>query len=100
MLKVTVLGCGPSGGVPFIGCTCKTCTSTDPRNKRTRASIAISSGDATVLVDTSPDMRAQCLRSGITKIDAIIYTHTHADHLHGIDDTRSFNHTKNGPIDT
>ncbi len=100
MLKVTVLGCGSSGGVPVIGCKCPVCISPNPKNKRTRASILIESQGTTILVDTSPDMRMQCLANNIGKVDAIIYTHAHADHLHGIDDVRSFNFAKNAPVDT
>lgn len=98
MLKVTVLGCGSSGGVPILGCNCAVCLSSNPKNKRTRVSILVQSATTSILVDTSPDMREQCLRENITKIDAIIYTHAHADHLHGIDDLRSFNYAVNAPI--
>lgn len=98
MIKVTVLGCGASGGVPLLGCDCPVCTSSDPRNNRTRVSIVVQSATTSLLIDTSPDMRAQCLRHGIRKIDAVLYTHAHADHLHGIDDLRSFNFAKNAPL--
>lgn len=98
MLKITVLGCGSSGGVPILGCDCLVCRSANPKNKRTRVSIVVQSATTTILVDTSPDMRGQCLREGITKIDAVIYTHAHADHLHGIDDLRSFNYAVDAPI--
>lgn len=100
MLKITVLGCGSSSGVPILGCDCKVCRSATSENKRTRVSILVQSQTTTLLIDTSPDMRAQCLREGIKRIDAIIYTHAHADHLHGIDDVRSFNYSKDGPLDT
>jgi phosphoribosyl 1,2-cyclic phosphate phosphodiesterase len=100
MLKVTVLGCGSSGGVPLMGCTCPVCLSDNPRNNRTRASILVEMECTAILIDTSPDMRTQCLRENISKVDAIIYTHAHADHLHGIDDVRTFNYTKNSAIDT
>lgn len=99
MLKVKVLGCGPSNGVPFIGCNCAVCTSDNPRNKRLRSSILLEAGGKKVLVDTSPDLRQQCLREGISTVDAIIFTHPHADHLHGIDETRCFNYLRNSPID-
>ncbi len=98
-MKITILGCGASSGVPLIGCDCPVCTSADPKNRRTRVSVAITRGDTTVLVDTSPDMREQCLRHNISRVNGIVYTHAHADHLHGIDDTRSFNHVRNSPID-
>jgi phosphoribosyl 1,2-cyclic phosphate phosphodiesterase len=97
-MKVTVLGCGASGGVPLIGCKCPVCLSDNPKNTRTRASIFIESEGTRVLVDTGPDMREQCLRHDICKVDAIIYTHAHADHLHGIDDIRSFNYANNAPV--
>jgi phosphoribosyl 1,2-cyclic phosphate phosphodiesterase len=100
MLKVTVLGCGSSGGVPFVGCKCPVCTSTNPKNKRTRVSILVESPTTSILVDTSPDLRSQCLNNGITRADNIIFTHAHADHVHGIDDVRSFNFAKNAPLDT
>lgn len=100
MLKITVLGCGASGGVPVLGCDCEVCKSSNPKNKRSRVSILIQSATTTILVDTSPDLREQCLREGIKKIDAIIYTHGHADHLHGIDDVRSFNYAIDAALPT
>ncbi|MFM9891021.1 MAG: MBL fold metallo-hydrolase [Rickettsiales bacterium] len=90
-MKVTVLGCGPSGGVPLIGCQCAVCQGSNLRNNRTRASILIELGDAKLLVDTSPDLRQQALRQDLSHLDAVLYTHAHADHTHGIDDLRSFN---------
>jgi phosphoribosyl 1,2-cyclic phosphate phosphodiesterase len=91
MMQLTILGAGSSAGTPVIGCQCKTCTSTNPRNNRTRCSsiITLDSGE-NILIDTGPDLRIQALREGVTRIDAVLYTHTHADHLHGIDDLRSF----------
>jgi len=97
-LTVTILGCGPSGGVPLIGCHCATCRSDNPKNNRTRASILIELDTTRVLVDTSPDLRHQALREGFKTVDGILYTHAHADHCHGIDDARSFNFHRNGPI--
>jgi len=86
-----MLGAGSSAGTPVIGCRCATCTSTDSRNKRTRCSAAVVlSTGKTILIDTGPDLRQQALREGLSRIDAVLYTHTHADHLHGIDDLRSF----------
>ncbi|MGB4811112.1 MAG: MBL fold metallo-hydrolase [Methylophilaceae bacterium] len=90
-MQLTVLGVGSSAGTPMIGCQCATCTSTDPRNKRTRCSSVITLANGKViLIDTGPDLRLQSLREGLTRVDAVLYTHTHADHIHGIDDLRSF----------
>lgn len=90
-MLVTMLGVGSSAGTPMIGCTCKTCTSLDARNQRTRCSSLITLDNGkNILIDTGPDLRQQALREGLTHIDAVLYTHTHADHLHGIDDLRSF----------
>jgi len=86
-----MLGVGSSAGTPVIGCDCATCMSDNSRNKRTRCSSAvIMPGGEVVLIDTGPDLRSQALREGITRVDAVLYTHTHADHIHGIDDLRSF----------
>jgi phosphoribosyl 1,2-cyclic phosphate phosphodiesterase len=98
-MKVHVLGCGASGGVPLIGCTCDVCTSRDPRNKRSRVSIVVEDRGSRVLVDASPDLRQQFLATGLTTVDAAILTHAHADHLHGIDDLRSINWLRKGPLD-
>jgi phosphoribosyl 1,2-cyclic phosphate phosphodiesterase len=97
-LTITMLGCGASGGVPLVGCECEVCRSPDARNLRSRASILVSDGTTTVLIDTSPDLRQQALRHGIRQVDAIFYTHDHADHTHGIDDIRSFNFYGGGAI--
>ena len=90
-MQLTMLGVGSSAGTPTIGCQCETCLSTDLRNKRTRCSAAITldSGEV-ILIDTGPDLRHQSLREGLNRVDAVLYTHTHADHLHGIDDLRGF----------
>lgn len=90
-MKVTVLGCSESSGTPRIGCECEVCTSANPKNKRSRVSILVEEGDTRLLVDTSPDLRMQALREGIKTVDAVLYTHAHSDHVHGIDDVRSFN---------
>ncbi len=90
-MKVTVLGCGPSTGVPAIGPDWGACDPGDPRNRRRRASILIESRGKTVLIDTSPDLREQLLDAGVRRLDAVILTHAHADHLHGIDDLRGVN---------
>lgn len=90
-MQLTMLGVGSSSGTPTIGCQCATCTSTDLRNNRTRCSSVIKLDNGKViLIDTGPDLRQQALREGLTHIDAVLYTHTHADHLHGIDDLRGF----------
>ena len=86
--EITILGSGTSMGVPSIGCTCRVCTSTDPHDKRTRPSIAIAWQDHRVVIDTGPDFRMQALREGIDRIDAVLYTHSHADHILGLDDLR------------
>lgn len=99
-MRVTILGCGASSGVPVIGCKCAVCTSENPKNQRTRVSIFVEFDDGfRLLVDTSPDLRQQALANGITTVDAIIYTHTHADHIHGIDDVRYFNMNRDSEID-
>ncbi len=97
-LKITVLGSGTSMGVPTIGCRCAVCTSDDPRDKRLRPSILVRRGDASVLVDTTPDFRQQALRAGIERLDAILFTHSHADHIMGLDDVRPFNFRQKGAI--
>jgi phosphoribosyl 1,2-cyclic phosphate phosphodiesterase len=98
-VRVTILGCGGSGGVPVIGCRCATCLSPDRRNRRTRVSIVIETGGARLLVDAAPDLRQQLLATGITLVDAVVLTHAHADHIHGIDDLRAFNYQRNAPLE-
>jgi len=93
---LTVLGSGTSMGVPTIGCRCAVCHSTDPRDKRTRPSVLLqfvdpSAHPRTVLIDTSPDFRAQALREDIDRVDAVLFTHGHADHILGLDDIRAYN---------
>lgn len=85
---LTFLGSGTSMGVPTLGCGCAVCTSTDPHNRRTRPSVRIAYADRTVLIDTGPDFHAQALREGIRRLDAVLYTHGHADHILGMDDLR------------
>ncbi|HEV2696784.1 MAG TPA: MBL fold metallo-hydrolase [Terriglobales bacterium] len=94
---LTVLGSGTSMGVPTIGCDCAVCHSTDPRDRRTRPSVLIEYNSRAVLIDTTPDFREQAIRENIRKLDAVLYTHTHADHILGIDDLRplSFLHKPN-----
>ena len=92
MLDITILGSGTSTGVPLIGCDCEVCTSTNPKNKRLRTSIKISSATTTVVIDTTPDFRYQMLRTNTTQIDAVVFTHPHRDHYAGLDDIRPFNY--------
>lgn len=89
-MRLTLLGTGTSMGVPQIGCDCRVCRSSDPRDRRGRASALIEHGDTTLLIDTPPELRLQLLGSGVQRLDAVLYTHHHADHIHGIDDLRSF----------
>lgn len=89
-MKLTFLGTGTSVGVPTIGCTCRVCSSTDPHDKRLRASVLVESGDTRVLVDCGPDFRQQMLGREFKKIDAVLLTHEHYDHVGGIDDLRPF----------
>ena len=97
--RVTFLGTGTSHGVPMIGCECPVCTSTDPRDQRARPSILVEFEDGfTALVDTSPDLRQQALRFRFRRVDAVLFTHPHADHLLGLDDTRRFNHIQKTAI--
>ncbi len=97
-MKVTFLGTGTSAGIPVIGCNCDTCTSSNPKNKRFRTSIAVENNGRVILVDTSTDLRIQALTFGLRRIDSVFFTHHHADHTHGIDDLRPFNIIKGEPI--
>jgi len=90
---ITVLGSGTSSGIPTISCQCPTCTSSDSKDKRLRTSLLVESDRTTVLIDTSPDFRQQMLINKIAKIDAVVYTHSHFDHICGFDDLRAFNYT-------
>src|SRR3981081_3136754 len=90
-LKITVLGSGTSMGVPTLGCPCRVCHSSDPHDKRLRPSLLISRGGQNVVIDTTPDFRQQALRIGLDRLDAILLTHGHADHILGFDDIRPFN---------
>jgi phosphoribosyl 1,2-cyclic phosphate phosphodiesterase len=89
---ITFLGTGTSQGVPFIGCTCAICTSTNAKDKRLRSSIWINSEESSVILDTGPDFRYQMLRAGVRKIDGVVYTHGHKDHVAGLDDIRAYNY--------
>lgn len=97
-MKLTVLGCGTSTGVPVIGCHCAVCSSTDRKNRRTRSSLLIQTQGRNILIDTSTDLRAQSLSNGLERIDAVLLTHPHADHIHGIDELRAFNLAQKGTI--
>ena len=96
--KLTFLGTGTSQGVPMIGCGCEVCRSTDPRDKRLRASVLVEHEGQTILVDAGPDFRQQMLRADVKKIDALLLTHKHYDHLIGIDDLRPYTRDKELPI--
>ena len=98
-MKITILGCGASGGVPVISTGWGNCDPTNPRNRRRRPSILVEEGGQTILVDTSPDLRAQLLDAQVRRLDAILFTHAHADHVHVIDDLREVNRAMNGPLD-
>jgi phosphoribosyl 1,2-cyclic phosphate phosphodiesterase len=95
---LTFLGTGTSVGVPVIGCICEVCNSTDPHNNRTRASLFISTPETQILIDSGPDLREQALRENITNIDAVLYTHSHLDHVVGFDELRAFCWGKKEPL--
>jgi phosphoribosyl 1,2-cyclic phosphate phosphodiesterase len=97
-VNVTFLGTGTSTGVPVPTCTCAVCRSTDPRDTRLRPSVLLRWDDVTVLVDTSTDLRQQALRHGLMSLDAVLYTHAHADHIFGLDDLRMFNWRRGGAL--
>jgi len=97
-VRVILLGTGTSHGIPMIGCDCAVCTSSDSRDKRTRPGIYIRTGQGGVLIDTPPELRLQCIRSGVRRVDAVLYTHHHADHIAGLDDLRQFCSRASGPI--
>jgi phosphoribosyl 1,2-cyclic phosphate phosphodiesterase len=97
-LRITVLGSGTSAGVPTIGCDCDVCQSTDPRDKRLRPSVFVQYNGGGVLIDTTPDFRMQALNNGLQRVDAILFTHAHADHVMGLDDIRPFNFRQKGAI--
>jgi len=96
-MKLTFLGTGTSFGVPVIGCDCAACTSSDPRDRRTRHGAVVETEEGRLLVDTPPELRLQLLSAGIDSIDAVWFTHVHADHIHGIDDVRVFT-VRNGDM--
>ncbi len=98
-MELTFLGTGTSGGVPLIGCQCRVCKSTDPRDKRLRTSALLRTKDLTIVIDCGPDFRQQMLREDVRHLDAILMTHAHKDHTGGIDDIRSFNFINRRAVD-
>jgi phosphoribosyl 1,2-cyclic phosphate phosphodiesterase len=97
-LKITFLGTGTSGGVPMIACSCDICCSVDLKDKRLRSSILVESDTTTLVVDTTPDFRTQMLNAKVKKLDAVIYTHPHKDHVAGLDDVKAFNYFHQQPM--
>lgn len=97
-MRVTFLGTGTSVGVPVIGCQCRVCTSEDPRNRRLRQSVWVREGETSLLIDAAVDLRAQALKHGLRRVDAIFLTHAHADHILGLDETRVFAYWQRRPV--
>jgi phosphoribosyl 1,2-cyclic phosphate phosphodiesterase len=97
-MRLTFLGTGTSQGIPMIGCGCRTCRSTDPRDKRLRTSAMVEASGATLVIDAGPDFRAQMLRENVKRVDAILLTHEHTDHIGGLDDVRAFNYFMRRPM--
>ena len=98
-LAITFLGTGTSSGVPMIACGCEVCTSTDSQDKRLRSSILVQSADTTLVVDSGPDFRCQMLRKNVKKLDAVVFTHPHKDHIAGLDDVRAYNFFLHKPME-
>ena len=98
-MKITFLGTGTSQGVPVIGCGCRACKSLDERDKRLRSSVLVEQRDQLVVIDTGPDFRQQMLRTGLRRLNAVLYTHEHRDHISGLDDIRAFNYLQKSPMD-
>ena len=94
-IKITLLGTGTSQGIPIIGCDCEVCLSSDTKDQRLRTSVLVSEGGKNVVIDTGPDFRQQMLRSGVRRLDGVIITHEHNDHIIGLDDIRPFNFRQN-----
>jgi phosphoribosyl 1,2-cyclic phosphate phosphodiesterase len=97
-MEVTILGCGTSSGVPRVGNDWGQCDPANPKNRRRRVSILVTHGDTRILVDTGPDLREQLLDAEVTAVDAVIWTHDHADHCHGLDDLRQLYHARGRPV--
>jgi len=98
-VTITFLGTGTSGGVPMIGCNCYVCTSPEEKDKRLRSSILVQSATTTLVVDTTPDFRTQMLRENVKKLDAVIFTHPHKDHVAGLDDIKAYNYFQQKPME-
>lgn len=97
--KVTILGSGTSSGVPMIACDCEVCLSSNPKDKRLRSSILVETNSTRIVIDTTPDFRYQMLRAKVKTLNAVVYTHSHKDHVAGLDDIRAFNYFQRQPID-
>jgi phosphoribosyl 1,2-cyclic phosphate phosphodiesterase len=97
-VRLTFLGTGTSFGIPQIGCRCAVCTSPDPRDRRNRTAVVVQADGATILVDTPPELRLAMLRAGVGSVDAVLYTHDHADHTHGIDELRALSGRHRGTV--
>jgi phosphoribosyl 1,2-cyclic phosphate phosphodiesterase len=97
-MRLTFLGTGTSFGVPQIGCECAVCRSADPRDRRNRSGALVEAGGSAILIDTPPELRLQLIASGVTRVDAVMYTHEHADHINGIDDLRMFSVRRRRPL--
>ena len=97
-LKITFLGTGTSSGVPMIGCPCAVCASPDEEDKRLRSSILVESSTTTIVIDTTPDFRFQMLRQHVNKLDAVLFTHPHKDHIAGLDDIKAYNYFQQQPM--
>ncbi len=98
-MKITFLGSGTSQGVPVIACTCRVCLSANEKDKRLRSSILVETETTTVVIDSGPDFRQQMLRAGVKKLDGLVFTHEHKDHIAGMDDIRAFNYIHRQKVD-
>ena len=97
-MRIIMLGTGTSHGIPMIGCDCDVCRSSDPRDRRTRSSIVVETAGHSFLIDTTPELRLQCIACDVCRVDAVLFTHFHADHVAGLDDLRRFNDLQKSPI--